>query len=203
MNWGGGAYDPATRLLVTPVSNLPFYARLVPVTNRDEIRDDDPMAGFAFGPPGTQSGTPYALEQRPLVAKPTMPVPCVAPPWSELVAVDMARAEVKWRIPLGTIDKLSPVPLPLDWGTPTAGGPIVTAGRIAVMAGTTDERIRAWDLETGRELWQHALPVSGHATPMTYEIEGRQFIVVAAAGHMFMPPQRSGDHLVAFALPEP
>jgi quinoprotein glucose dehydrogenase len=200
MNWGGGAFDPASQVLVTPVANLPFFVRLVPkATNAAEIRDDDPMAGFAFGPPGSVRGSEYALEQRPLMSK--IFTPCVAPPWSELVAVDMKSAEVKWRVPLGTIDKLSPVPIPFEWGTPTGGGPIVTAGGIAIMAGTADERIRAWDLQTGQELWKAALPTSGMATPMTYEAGGRQFVVVAAGGHMFLYPQKIADYVVAYALP--
>lgn len=199
MNWGGGAYDPASHILVTPVSQMPFHVRLVPTTNEAEIDDAHPMAGFPFGPPGTLIGSDYALEQRPVMSK--IYTPCIAPPWSELVAVDLQTAEIKWRAPLGTIDKLSPVPLPLKWGTPAGGGPIITAGGVAIMAGTADERIRAWDTQTGRELWSASLPTSGMATPMTYEAEGRQYVVVAAGGHLFLYPQKVGDYLVAFALP--
>ena len=82
------------------------------------------------------------------------------------------------------------------------GGPIVTAAGLVFIGGTIDPFLRAVDVETGREVWKGALPASGHATPMTYQTGGRQFIVIAAGGHAKITEERLGDALVAFALPK-
>ena len=89
------------------------------------------------------------------------------------------------------------------FGVPNIGGPITTASGVSFIAATTDAYLRAFSTETGEELWKGRLPTSGHATPMTYRLrpEGRQFVVIAAGGHMLMGT-RPGDALVAFALPE-
>lgn len=108
-------------------------------------------------------------------------------------------AEV-WRRPLGLMDKLARVPLPLEWGTPLAGGPTSTAGGVTFIGASADEKFRAFDTATGKLLWQTATPSSAMATPMTYKQDGRQFVVVAAGGHMFMYSQNMGDYLVAYAL---
>jgi quinoprotein glucose dehydrogenase len=113
----------------------------------------------------------------------------------------MAKGEIQWKIPLGVLDKLMPFPLPLRLGTPVAGGPIVTAGGLIFMGATLDERFRAFDIDTGEELWQVATPTTANATPMTYMANGRQFVVIAAGGHMFQYAQGVSDYLLAYALP--
>jgi quinoprotein glucose dehydrogenase len=199
-NWGGGAYDSSRNLLIAPVSQLGFYVRYVPVADVDESTQDDPMAAMPFGPPGIVQGIDYALEQKPFLSP--FFSPCTPPPWAMLVAVDMQRGEIKWKVPLGVLDKLMPVPIPLKLGTPHAGGPIVTAGGLIFIGATIDERFRAYDIETGEQVWQAKLPTTANATPMTYVVDGRQFVVVAAGGHMFQYPQKTGDWLIAYALPE-
>ena len=199
MNWGGGAFDPTRNLLITPVSRLAFYVRFVPLADVSPEDAASPMAGFPFGPPGPVSGIDYALQQRPLMSPSFSP--CTAPPWSQLVAVDMAKGEIQWKVPLGVLDKLMPFPLPLRLGTPVAGGPIVTAGGLIFMGATLDERFRAFDRDTGEELWQVATPTTANATPMTYMADGRQFVVIAAGGHMFQYAHGVSDYLLAFALP--
>jgi quinoprotein glucose dehydrogenase len=199
-NWGGGAFDPDRNLLVTPVVRLPFLVRLVPAADLPPGDKPHPMAGLAFGPPGIISGTDWALEQRPLMS-PLM-APCTAPPWASLVAVDMVEGSIRWSVPLGTLDKLMPVPIPLEFGTPVAGGPVVTAGGLVFIGATLDERLRAFDVETGEELWKVALPTTANATPMTYMADGRQFVVVAAGGHMWQYPKGIDDYLLAYALPD-
>ena len=199
-NWGGGAFDPQRNLLITPVSQIPYFIRLIPKEDVDPKLAKLPQAGAPMQVPGYIGGTPYALEQGPLMSP--MFAPCTAPPWNMLVAVDMAVGEIKWKVPLGVLDKLMPVPVPLNWGTPSAGGPIVTAGGLIFIGATADSRIRAYDIDTGEELWQDQMPTSAMATPMTYEANGRQFVVIAAGGHSWYYPNGIDDYLLAYALPE-
>ena len=200
MNWGGGAFDPTRNLLVTNVAQMALYLKLMP---QSELTEEDllnPSKGAPMGPPAAIKGTDLALEQRIFLGPFSMP--CTAPPWSTLVGVDLAKGEIKWRVPLGLIDKLSPVPLPFKWGTPLAGGPIVTAGGLVFIGSTGDSRLRAFDTETGDELWVVETPRSSHAAPMTYVADGRQFVVIASGGHMFVNYKEIDDYLVAYALPK-
>lgn len=194
VNWGGGAFDPTRNLLLTSLSHVPYYFRITPSTGREKIAKRGPTGLKAI------AGVPYLVENYPLLSP--FGAPCTAPPWGTLVAVDMNEGMIKWEVPLGTLDKLAPVPVPLKLGTPIMGGPIVTASGLVFTGGTLDEKFRAFDIETGKELWVGDTPSAAIANPMTYEIDGRQFVVVAAAGHFFMYPQKLGDDLVAFALPE-
>ena len=200
LNWGGAAFDPDTNLLITPISKTPGYIHLIPVSEVDPKLLKQRMAGMPSGPPGHIEGTDYAAEFGPLLSP--FFIPCTAPPWGELVAVDLAEATIKWRVPLGTLEKLAPIPIPLNWGTPLAGGPIVTGSGLIFIGATADEKFRAFDLETGKELWKVSTPTASMATPMTYEVGGRQFVVIASGGHMWAYPQNIADYLVAYALPE-
>jgi quinoprotein glucose dehydrogenase len=199
-NWGGGAFDPQRNLLITPVSQIPYFVRLIPNEDVDPKTAKLPQAGAPMQFPGYIGGTPYALEQGPLMS-PLMS-PCTAPPWNMLVAVDMAAGEIKWKVPFGVLDKLMPVPVPLNWGAPSAGGPIITAGGLIFIGATSDSRIRAYDIDTGEELWQDVMPTSAMSTPMTYSANGRQYVVIAAGGHSWYYPNGIDDYLLAYALPE-
>jgi quinoprotein glucose dehydrogenase len=201
MNWGGGAYDAERNLLVTSLSQIGLYLKLVPRATVPPAGNFDPTRGAPMGPPGIIEGTPWAIEQRILLG-PTM-MPCTSPPWSTLVGVDLAAGEIRWTVPLGTIDKLARVPMPpVKWGAPVTGGPIATAGGIVFIGATGDERLRAFDTETGDEVWSTRLPTSAHANPMTYQYEGRQYVVIAAGSHMFINAATIDDYLVAYALPQ-
>lgn len=198
-NWGGGAFDPERNMLIAPMSQIPYYFRLVPNEEVDPDIAKLPHAGAPMQPPGYIGGTPYAVEQGPLMSP--FFSPCTAPPWNVLVAVDMAVGEIKWKVPFGVLDKLVPVPLPLNWGAPSAGGPIVTAGGLIFIGATADSRFRAYDIDTGEELWQDEMPTSAMATPMTYEADGRQYVVIAAGGHSWYYAHGVDDYLLAYALP--
>jgi quinoprotein glucose dehydrogenase len=130
-------------------------------------------------------------------------IPCTKPPWGELVAVDLASGEVVWRVPLGTIRDIAPLPLPVKWGTPNLGGPIITGGGLVFIGAAMDNYLRAFDLETGEELWKGRLPAGGQATPMTYRVsaDGKQYVVIAAGGHGGLETT-PGDYVVAYALPD-
>jgi quinoprotein glucose dehydrogenase len=130
--------------------------------------------------------------------------PCTAPPWALLVGVDMESGEIVWSRPLGVIDKLVPggaLPIPLEFGTPVSGGAIVTGGGLAFIGASYDERFRAFDVDTGEKLWEVETPYSANATPMTYSVGGKQYVVVSAGGHSWSPLPK-GDYILAYALPD-
>jgi quinoprotein glucose dehydrogenase len=125
--------------------------------------------------------------------------PASKPPWGTLNCIDLNSGRLVWRVPLGEHEELTRQGVPLT-GTENFGGAIVTAGGLVFVSGTRDARIRAFDAETGRELWSARLPWAGTAPPASYDVDGRQFIVIAATGggKLGMP---TGDAYVAFALP--
>jgi quinoprotein glucose dehydrogenase len=198
-NWGGAAVDEQRGLLVLNMSRAAAWVRLIP---RDSV---EAVAGApdARGEFARQSGTPYAMNREPIIISP-MEIPCTKPPWGTLHAVDLERGEVLWEVTLGTVRDIAPVPLPLKWGTPNLGGPMITASGLVFIGATFDHYLRAFDTETGEEVWKGRLPTSANATPMTYRLraDGRQFVVIAAGGHG-KGPTKNSDHLIAFALPEP
>ena len=125
--------------------------------------------------------------------------PAVKPPWGTLNAVDLNSGKLLWKVPLGEFEELKKKGIP-PTGTQVYGGPVVTKGGLIFIASTQDEKIRAFDKKTGKVLWEAKLPAAGYATPATYVIEGRQFVVIACGGGKI--GSKSGDQYVAFALPE-
>ena len=195
-NWGGGAYDPKTHLMVVPSARVPMVVTLVP---RNQIKLDQGQAietGGAMTFPS--AGTPYVTKMEPLLSP--LGAPCTAPPWAVLTAVDLVSGTRQWEVPLGSIEKFSPIHIPWELGTPGAGGPLVTAGGLVFIGYTLDNKLRAFDLQSGKTLWKTELPAAGTATPMTYEIKGEQYIVMAAGGHSMYGTTR-GDSVVAYKLP--
>lgn len=197
-NWGSVAFEPQRGWVILNMSHLPSVTGLIPREKLDSGKFDLPD-GAALS---EMEGTPYGLFRIPALRSP-LDLPCTKPPWGTLLAVDTATGEVKWEVPLGTIQDLAPVPLPLRWGTPNQGGPIVTEGGLVFIGAAMDNYLRAFDLETGEELWKGRLPAGGQATPMSYRLSenGRQFVLIAAGGHGRLGTD-IGDSVVAFALPE-
>lgn len=119
-------------------------------------------------------------------------------PWETLTAIDLARGEIAWQVPLGANPELAAQGL-TSTGAESYGGPVVTAGGLVFVAGTPDAKLRAFDKETGELLFEAPLPAAGFATQAVYEADGRRFVVVAAGGGKL--GRASGDRYVAFALP--
>lgn len=199
-NWGGVSFDRARGLIVVNQTNLPFIAQLIP---RAQVKGVRSHSGGMEGPweYAPMKGTPYVMRRRALLSP--WGLPCSPPPWGTLAAVEANTGKIRWQVPLGTVRELAPIPLPIGWGTPTLGGPLTTAGGLTFIGATMDSTFRAFDTETGRELWHTSVPASAVATPMTYRarVGGRQYVVVAAGGHGKISGIKLADYVVAFALP--
>jgi quinoprotein glucose dehydrogenase len=194
MNWGGGTIDAARGLLVVPTLEMPARIKLVP---RDGAVDPRRPGAGAEEQLFPMKGTPFRADLQFVVSP--LGAPCSAPPWATLTAVDLLTGKVYWRKPLGTTANLSRVPIALPLGAPFSGGPMMTAGGLVFMAGTTDRKLRAFDVSTGKVLWQTELPAGGMAVPMTYAVDGVQYVVIAAGGNNLFPGPM-GDSVVAFKL---
>jgi quinoprotein glucose dehydrogenase len=113
--------------------------------------------------------------------------------------MDLKSGKIAWQVPLGTSEDLAPWPFQDIEGTPNIGGSIVTAGGLVFIGAAMDDYLRAFDIDTGKELWKGRLPAGGQATPMSYVIDGRQYVVIAAGGHGGAGTTL-GDYVVAFGL---
>jgi quinoprotein glucose dehydrogenase len=198
VNWGGVAFDEARQRVIAAVNHLPMLVTLVP---QAELQEQMSSGNFPNSEFAKQAGTPYAMRREPLLSP--WGLPCTAPPWGTLVSVDLRRNRIVWQVPLGSTAGVGPWFAPTrDFGMPNMGGPIATAGDLVFVGAAMDSYFRAFDIETGRELWKHRLPAGGQATPMTYRAgrDQRQFIVIAAGGHGVLNTPR-GDYVIAFALP--
>ena len=189
-HWGGVAIDEGHGLVVVPVNRVPAVVQLFVAEgfNGDSVRHADADRGINNFEYTRMRGTPYVMRRRIILGP--AGVPCTPPPFGALVAVNLATGGIQWNVPLGTFGGQP--------GSPQLGGPIVTAGGLVFIGATLDKGFRAFDVETGRELWKTDLPASARATPMTYDAGGRQFVVIAAGGSDVWG---AGDAIIAFALP--
>ena len=189
-NWGGIAFDPQRQLAIADTMDLAFLVALIPRDQLDAEFDDPQYDGWEFAP---QHGTPYGMRRE--VFKGHFGIPCLTPPWGRLTAVDMVHGTIKWQIPLGDEPLFHS-----NIGMPVIGGPMITAsGLVFIAASLKDDHFRAFDSDTGKLLWSDKLPAGGQATPMTYTIGGRQFVVIAAGG--YKGDTTRGDYLIAYSLP--
>jgi quinoprotein glucose dehydrogenase len=195
-NWGGVSIDPVRGRLYVNSMRVPSVVQLLP---RDAFESLDPSSVVYPEMVGPMAGTPYGLRISPLLGP--LGAPCNPPPWGVMQAVDLKTGELLWESTLGTTRDQAPFPMWLPLGAPNLGGSIATAGGLVFIGATTDKFLRAFDADTGEEIWRARLPYTANATPITYRLrrDGKQFVVVAAGGHGWSEP---GDTLVAFALPE-
>lgn len=220
-HWGGVAFDPTRQLAIVTVNDIAAVVQLIPRAQYAAIMDtlhDD--GGWAYAP---MRGTPYGMRRTFLLAP--SGVPCSPPPFGELVAANVETGTIAWRVPLGshaqmapnrsaTVDPSEQTPSSLDTsrfasgassasravGSVNLGGAIATAGGLAFVAAALDKQFRAFDLESGRELWHAQLPAGGKATPMTYAVGGRQYVAIAAGGDGAYFGK--SDQVIVFALPD-
>ena len=201
MNWGGLGFDEDRGILVTNHSRLPNIVEMIP---REEVSD---MPVGLGGARPDQTIAPHFFSDwgvdRPIWLSP-LEVPCIAPPWGILAATDMRTGDLLWSQPLGTGFDNGPLGLPtflkVPLGTANIGGPLVTATGLTFIAAAQDNWLRAFETQTGRLLWEGRLPAGGQASPMSYEIDGRQYVVITATGHERLTTT-TGDYVVAFSLP--
>lgn len=197
INWGSVSVDPVNNRMVVNVLNMPGSNMLVPreeagtlSTGKLDLNGSDPM-----------EETPYVLKRSRFMSP--WGTPCVAPPWSKLVAVDLNNGEILWEKPLGNLANLAPLGLGrfFEWGTVAFGGSMQTASGLIFIGASMDSRFRAFDASNGEKLWEVELPYSANSIPMSYEVDGQQFVAVAAGGHAAFGAM-AGDALVAFKLPQ-
>lgn len=199
MNWGSVSVDESRKLMAVSSSYMPLLLQLLPRNEAppgEQISFDD--RGVPISP---QMGTPYAIStERPFLSP--LGVPCNAPPWGRLSVIDLNTRELLWQRPLGTTRDVAPLGIAMP-GAFTQGGSIVTRGGLVFIAGAQDDYLRAFDIDTGEELWKGRLPAGGQATPMSFVSarNGKQYVVIAAGGHQYMQTT-IGDYVIAFSLPD-
>ena len=191
-NWGGAAYDPGTNSVIVKASNIATRLHLV---RKDPNGKPQAVSDFMTRP----LEGPYGVVGDWFVSP--LGIPCTPPPYGTLTAISMDTGKVRWQVPLGQTRRNGvTAPAFLGWGSPTIGGPTVTASGLVFIGGSLDGKLRAFDARTGRELWKAQLPAPGMAVPMTYAAGGRQFVVIAAGGSG-LAETKQGDAIMAFALP--
>jgi len=196
VNWGSVSVDPLHHRMVVNMQVAPFTLKLIP---RAQFKGD--LHGSDLVGIGPQEDTPYVVQRGPFLS-PYM-TPCVAPPWGKLVAIDLNSGDKLWEQTLGTLHNMAPlIGNLLKWGTPNSGGSLQTAGGLVFIAATMDKYLRAFNADSGEELWRYELPYAGHAAPLSYQTRaaGRQLLVIAAGGHAPLGTE-PGDAIIAFSLP--
>jgi quinoprotein glucose dehydrogenase len=181
--WSGGSVDPGLQYLFVNTNDVGAVGRMVLTPGAPTpYRRSSPAGAYAR----------FWDEDR---------LPCQAPPWGRLHAIDLSTGEIAWQVPLGDAPQLAGQGI-TGTGTPNLGGSVATAGGLVFIAATNDARIRAFDARTGRVAWQASLPASGHATPLIYRgPHSRRELVVIAAGGGGKFSSTISDSVVAFALP--
>jgi quinate dehydrogenase (quinone) len=198
-NWGSGGFDQERNIFVVSDMRVPVYAHLIP---RKDFPAGTPVTAHASLSP--QFGLPYAHKLVNFFSP--IGIPCLEPPWGTVTGIDLATRQIIWQRPAGTAKDVTVFGvqprLSFFVGMPTLGGPVMTKGGIAFHSGTQDYYLRAYDTETGEELWKGRLPSGSQSTPMSYiGKDGRQYVVLTASGARYNPSDRA-DFIIAFALPK-
>ena len=194
-NWGSVAVDPERQIMFGMPTYLAFTSRLVP-------RAD--IAPKGQGEKGSEQGlnrnegAPYGVYMGPFLGP--LGIPCQAPPWGYVAGADLRTGKIAYKHKNGTVHDMTPLPLPFKVGVPGIGGPIVTKGGVAFLGAAVDDYLRAYDVTTGRQLWEARLPAGGQSTPMTYTVGDKQYVLMVAGGHGSVGT-KPGDYVIAYRLP--
>lgn len=198
MNWGSASVDESRGYLIVNDIRMPQWIQLIPRADADKEGAAGVHDGFA-----PQTGTPYGVSKNGFMSP--LGVPCHAPPYGTLSAIDLKSRQLMWQVPMSTLQDTGPLGmktgLQIPIGMPTLGGPLTTASGLVFYAGTQDYYLRAMDTTSGKELWKARLPVGAQATPMSFVSpkSGRQFVVLSVGGARQSPDR--GDYVIAYALP--
>ncbi|WP_280541829.1 pyrroloquinoline quinone-dependent dehydrogenase [Chromohalobacter sp. 11-W] len=194
VQWGGVAFDPVSQ---TAIVNTSHIVQTIKLYDREAYEKADSGSGneSGFSP---QTGAPYGMRLE--VARNWLGMPCWEPPFGEVVALDMKTGDVKWRRPIGSSQQYGFF-MPESWGSPTIGGPAVTAGNLVFIGASMDAKLRAYSLDSGEELWEDQAEAPAVANPAVYEYEGREYVAFVAGGNSILKDQ-VGDQVVVYALPE-
>ena len=189
--WSGACFDPTTGMLYVNINNAPMVVALRPSKDARRVYD---LVGTQKTPGRTERfHNAYHFADKD-------GYPGIKPPWGTLNAINLNTGDIAWSVPLGSFPELVKQGLP-PTGTESFGGAIVTAGGLVFIGGTMEEKFHAYDKDTGQLLWETQLPAGGYATPSTYSVNGRQYVIIAAGGGGKIGT-RSGDSFVAFSLPK-
>jgi quinoprotein glucose dehydrogenase len=194
-NWGGVAVDSKRQIAVTNVIQGPALVRLIPRDQLSALQESGDLEGWDIA---EQRGTPYYMARRIFLSP--IGLPCTKPPWGKLVAVDLDAGDILWETPLGSTKNLAPKAVPnLNWGVPNLGGAMLTGSGLIVIGAAAEHTLRIFQTETGEQIWSTDLPAAAMSTPMSYELDGKQYIAVVAGGHDQLGMQR-GDYLLVYGL---
>jgi quinoprotein glucose dehydrogenase len=207
-DWGSLSIDPVRGVVIANYNDMPNYVRLVPRAEADKEgikpRFATKQLSLNSHQIDPQWGVPYAVKVNAGWRLPFTKLMCKRPPYGGIRAIDVATGKTIWDRPFGTARRNGPFNLPtllpFSIGTPNNGGAVTTAGGLVFIAAATDDLLRAIDIRTGKTVWSVPLPAGGQATPIVYEQNGREYLVIFAGGHHFMETP-TGDSMTAYALP--
>ena len=203
MNWGSLSTDPVHGFIFVNDMRLGLWIQMIPSSNKGAAAGGGEALNTGMGAVPLK-GTPYAVNKNRFLS--VAGIPCQAPPFGTLTAIDLKTRQVAWQVPVGTVEDTGPLGirmhLPIPIGLPTLGGTLSTQGGLVFIAGTQDFYLRAYDSSNGKEIWKSRLPVGSQGGPMTYVSPktGKQFVVITAGGARQSTDR--GDYVMAYALPD-
>ncbi|MDH0288182.1 glucose/quinate/shikimate family membrane-bound PQQ-dependent dehydrogenase [Pseudomonas sp. GD04087] len=203
MNWGSLSTDPVHGFIFVNDMRLGLWIQMIPSANKGAAAGGGEALNTGMGAVPLK-GTPYAVNKNRFLS--VAGIPCQAPPFGTLTAIDLKTRQVAWQVPVGTVEDTGPLGirmhLPIPIGLPTLGGTLSTQGGLVFIAGTQDFYLRAYDSSNGKEIWKSRLPVGSQGGPMTYVSPktGKQFVVITAGGARQSSDR--GDYVLAYALPD-
>jgi quinate dehydrogenase (quinone) len=202
MNWGGLSTDPNSNYIFVNDMRLGLWIQMKEAAPTKAVNSggESVNTGMGLVP---MKGTPYAVDKNRFLS--ALGIPCQAPPFGSLTAIDMKTQKIAWQVPVGTVEDTGPLGikmgLPIPIGMPTLGGTLATQGGLIFIAGTQDFYLRAFSTATGKEVWKARLPVGSQGGPMTYKSPktGKQYVIISAGGAR--QSDIRGDYVIAYALP--